>query len=178
MALRKAGAYSKKHAVPFTRASKVKKKSYIKTVPVSKVTKYRMGDLVGFKEGKYKIILDIKSKDNVQMRDNAIEAARQFLNRFLLEQVGKDYYLEVRPYPHHMLRENKMLTGAGADRMQTGMALSFGKTMGRAAMVKKGQTILIVGVKDVKAEGIARRLVNSVKSRLPCSIHVDTIRTA
>lgn len=178
MALRKAGAYSKKHAVPFTRASKVKSKSYIKTVPVSKVTKYRMGDLVGYKEGKYKIILDVKSKDNVQMRDNAIEASRQFLNRFLLEQIGKDFYFEVRPYPHHMLRENKMLTGAGADRMQTGMALSFGKTMGRAAMVKKGQTILIVGVKDAKAEGIARKLVNSVKSRLPCSIHVDTIRTA
>jgi large subunit ribosomal protein L10e len=176
MALRKAGAYSKKHAVPFTRASKVKSKSYIKTVPVSKVTKYRMGDLVGFKEGKYKIVLEVKSKDQVQMRDNAIESMRQFMNRFLLEGIGKDFYFEVRPYPHHLLRENKMLTGAGADRMQTGMALSFGKTMGRAAMVKKGSTIFLVGVKDEKQEAIARRLIHSVKSRLPCSVSIDTIR--
>jgi large subunit ribosomal protein L10e len=175
MALRKAGAYSKKHAVPYTRFSKVKSKSYIKAVPFSKVTKYRMGDLVGFRDGKYKIILEVKSKDNVQMRDNSIESMRQYLNRFLLEKVGKDFYFEVRPFPHHILRENKMLTGAGADRMQTGMALSFGKTMGRAAMVKKGQTVFLIGVKDTKAESIARQLIHSVKSRLSCSVHIDTI---
>lgn len=176
MALRKAGAYSKKHALPFTRFSKVKSKSYIKAVPFSKVTKYRMGDLVGFKEGKYKIVLEVKSKDKVQMRDNSIEAMRQFMNRFLLEKIGKDFYFEVKPFPHHMLRENKMLTGAGADRMQTGMALSFGKTMGRAALVKAGQTVFLVGVKDDKQEAIARKLIHSVKARLPCAIQIDTIK--
>ena len=43
-----------------------------------------------------------------------------------------------------------MLTGAGADRMQTGMARSFGKTIGRAAFVKPGQILFIIGVKKRK----------------------------
>jgi len=176
MALRKAGAYTKKYARPYTRKSKVKQKSYIKAVPNSKVVKLRMGDLEGFSKGKYPIILGVYSRDKAQIRDNAIESARQFLNRFLVEKIGKDFYFEVKIYPHHILRENKMLTGAGADRMQTGMALSFGKTMGRAAMVKKGQLLFLIGVLTPKHESEARDLINSVKSRLPVAIHVETER--
>jgi ribosomal protein L16/L10AE len=67
-----------------------------------------------------------------------------------------------------------MLTGAGADRMQTGMSRSFGKTMGRAAFVKPGQTLYIVGVKDTKAEVEARKLIRSVKARLACKVTVRT----
>lgn len=175
MALRKAGAYTKRYARPYTRSSKVRKKSYIKTVPNSKVVRMKMGDLKGFRDGKYPIVLEIKSKEKVQLRDNAIEAVRQFLNRFLQEKMGKEFYLEVKVYPHHILRENKMLTGAGADRMQTGMAQSFGKTIGRAALVKKGQVLYRVGAKNEKQEQVARKLIKSAKSRLPCSIHVDKI---
>jgi len=176
MALRKAGAYSKRYARPFTRKSKVKGKSYIKTIPNSKIVRFKMGDIKNFEDGKYPITLYIKSKEKVQMRDNSIEAARQFLNRFLTEKVGKDFYLEVKIYPHHILRENKMLTGAGADRMQTGMSQSFGKSVGRAALVNAGQTIFILGVKTPKQEQDARKLIKSVKARLPCSIHIDTIK--
>lgn len=162
------------HSVPYTRKSKKQSLSYIKAVPNSKVTKYRMGDLTGYKSGKYKIILTIKTKEFVQMRDTAIEAARQYLNRFLTEVAGKDFYLELRPYPHHVIRENKMLTGAGADRMSTGMALSFGRTTGRAALMKKGSTLFIIGLTNTKSEQATRKLINSVKSRLPCHIMVET----
>ena len=172
MALRKAGAYSKKYARPYTRKSKVKQRSYIKTVPPSKVVKMRMGDISGFQEGKYKIVMSIVSKENVQMRDNSIESARQYLNRFLPAEVGKDFYFKV--YPHHILRENKMLTGAGADRMQTGMAQSFGKTIGRAALVKKNQAIMVIAVSTKKQELAARKLIVSVRPRLPCRVHVET----
>ncbi len=174
MALRKASAYSKRYARPYTRKSKVRTKSYIKTVPFSKIVKFKMGDLTGFRDGKYPIVLDVKANEKIQIRDNAIEAVRQFMNRFLLIKVGKEIYLEIKIYPHHMLRENKMLTGAGADRMQTGMARSYGKTMGRAALVKKGQTIFLVGVKNTKDEATARALVHSVKARLPCKITIET----
>ena len=176
MALRKAGAYSKKKARPYTRKSKVKQKSYIKTVPNSMVVKFRMGDLKGFRDGKYKIILSAVSKDKVQMRDNSIEAMRQFLNRFLTEKLGKEFYFEVKPYPHHILRENKMLTGAGADRMQTGMSQSYGKSMGRAAFVKPGQVVFKIGVMNEKGEIEARKLIKSVKARLPCSVSVEVAR--
>jgi len=175
MPLRVAKAYSKRYTRPYTRKSKVKSKSYVKAVPNSKVVKLKMGDLQGWQTGKYKTILKIISKEKMQLRDNAIEAVRQYLHRFLTEQVGKDYYFEVNVYPHHILRENKMITGAGADRMQTGMALSFGATMGRAALVNANQTIFTIGIKDQKSEQIARQLISSSKAKIPSGIKVETI---
>ena len=176
MALRKAGAYTKKKARPYTRKSKVQRMSYIKTIPASKIVKFKMGDLKGFDSGKYDIVLEVKSKENVQIRDNSIESVRQFMNRFLIDRIGKEFYFEIKIYPHHVLRENKMLTGAGADRMQTGMALSFGKAIGRAAFVKVGQVVFKVGIKTPKQEIEARKLIKSVKSRLPCKISIDVER--
>ncbi len=174
MAMRKASCYSKMKAVPYTRKSKKQKLSYIKSVPNPKVTKFRMGDLVGYKAGKYKTILTIKTKEFVQMRDTALEASRQYLNRFLTEAMSKEFYLELKPYPHHVIRENKMLTGAGADRMSTGMALSFGRTTGRSALIKKGSVLFIIGLNGTKNEQASRKLINSVKARLPCHIVVET----
>jgi large subunit ribosomal protein L10e len=170
MALRKGAAYSKRSARPYTRVSKKKTKSYIKTVPNSRIVKFKMGDLKGFENKKYPIQLKIVSKDNCQIRDNSIEAVRQYLNRFLQEKLGKEFYLSVHVVPHHILRENKMLTGAGADRMQTGMSRAFGKTVGRAAFVKTGQTLYTVAVKNAKHEVEARKLIRSIRARLPCAV--------
>jgi len=176
MALRKGSAYSKRKARPYTRKSKKRSKSYIKTIPNSRIVKFKMGDLKGYAEGRYPISIYISSKENIQVRDNAIEAVRQYFNRFLQTKVGKEFYLEVKIYPHHILRENKMLTAPGADRMQTGMSRSFGKTIGRAALVKRGQTLFIIGVKTPKQEAEARKLITSAKSRLPCKISVETVK--
>jgi large subunit ribosomal protein L10e len=176
MALRKGSAYSKRYARPFTRKSKKTSKSYIKTVPNSKIVKFKMGDVKGFETGKYPIVIKIVSKEGIQIRDNSIEAVRQYFNRFLQSNVGKEFYFEVKIYPHHILRENKMLTGAGADRMQTGMSLAFGKSVGRAALVKPSQTLFIIGVKTPKAESEARKLISAIKARLPCSIASETTR--
>lgn len=176
MALRKGSAYSKRYARPYTRVSKKRKKSYIKTVPNAKIVKYKMGDIQGFDRGEFPVELHMISKENCQVRDNSIEAIRQYLNRFLQIKVGKEFYLEVKIVPHHILRENKMLTGAGADRMQTGMSRAFGKTMGRAALVKPGQILYIVGVKNVKAEIEARKLIRSIKARIACRTSVTNVQ--
>jgi len=135
-----------------------------------------MGDLKGFAAGEYPIQIKVISQENCQVRDNSIEAVRQFFNRFLQTKVGKEFYLEVKIYPHHILRENKMLTGAGADRMQTGMSRAFGKTIGRAALVKKGQVLYILGVKTPKGETEARKLIRSAKARLTCKTSTETIK--
>jgi len=174
MALRKGSAYSKRYARPYTRVSKKRSKSYIKTVPNSKIVKFKMGDIKGFNNGEYPIQLHVISKENCQIRDNSIEAVRQYLNRFIQLKVGKEFYLEVKIFPHHILRENKMLTGAGADRMQTGMSRAFGKTMGRAALVKANQTLIIIGLKTKRAEVKTRKLIKSIKSRLACKTTVKT----
>jgi large subunit ribosomal protein L10e len=177
MALRKASAYSKRYARPYTRKSKKRASSYIKTVPNSRIVKFKMGDIKGYDNGDYPISIKVISKENCQVRDNSIEAVRQYLNRFLQTKIGKEFYLGVQIYPHHILRENKMLTGAGADRMQTGMSRAFGKTMGRAAFVKPKQVLYIVGVKDVKAEIEARKLIKAIKARLPCKVGTETIKS-
>ena len=135
-----------------------------------------MGDIKGFDKGEYPIQIHVISKENCQIRDNSIEAVRQFLNRFLQTKVGKEFYLGVQIFPHHILRENKMLTGAGADRMQTGMSRAFGKTMGRAALVKPNQVLFIIGIKDNKAEIEARKLIRAIKARLPCKVGTETIK--
>ena len=176
MALRKGSAYSKRYARPYTRKSKKRTKSYIKTVPNSKIVKFKMGDLKGFAAGEYPIQIIVRAKENCQIRDNSIEAVRQFFNRFLQTKIGKEFYLEVKIYPHHILRENKMLTGAGADRMQTGMSRAFGKTVGRAALVKPNQVLYILGVKTAKGEIEARKLIRSAKARLACKVSTETIK--
>lgn len=175
MALRKASSYSKFYARPYTRKSKKAIKSYIKMVPNSKVTKLRMGNVRSYNKNEFPIIINILSKHTCQIRDSAIEAARQYLNRFMEEKIGKEFYLEAKIVPHHVQRENKMITGAGADRMQTGMSQSFGKTMSRAALVKPNQIVFTVGVKDKKNEAIARKLISSIKARLPCGVATQTI---
>ena len=176
MALRKGSAYSKRYARPYTRKSKKRTKSYIKTVPNSRIVKFKMGDIKGYDKKEYPISIHVISKEKCQVRDNSIEAVRQFFNRFLQTKVGEEFYLEVKIYPHHMLRENKMLTGAGADRMQTGMSRSFGKTVGRAALVKPNQTLFILGVKTPKHEIEARKLIRSAKARLPCKVSTQTFK--
>ena len=176
MALRKGSAYSKRYARPYTRKSKKRSKSYIKTVPNSRIVKFNMGDTKGYGKGEYKTEIHIISKEKIQLRDNAIEAVRQFFNRFIQLKVGKEFYLEVKPYPHHILRENKMLTGAGADRMQTGMSRAFGKTMGRAALIKPGQTLFVIAIKNDKAEAEVRKLIRSAKARLPGKVGTLTVR--
>ncbi len=175
MALRKGSAYSKRYARPYTRVSKKRTKSYIKTVPSARIVKYKMGDIQGFDKGEFPVELHITSKEKCQIRDNSIEAIRQYLNRFLQLKVGKEFYLEVKIIPHHILRENKMLTGAGADRMQTGMSRAFGKTMGRAALVKPNQILYIIGVKNPRAEVEARKLIRSIKARIACKTSVTNI---
>ncbi|MEM3113095.1 MAG: 50S ribosomal protein L16 [Candidatus Pacearchaeota archaeon] len=172
--LRKARAYSKKYARPYTRISKKKSKSFIKTVPQTKIVKYNIGNKKAFDEKKFNTIVSLISEENVQIRDNALEASRQAIARELDKNIPGQYYFEVRIYPHHILRENKMLTGAGADRMQTGMTQSFGKTIGRAALVKPGQEIFIIATSGNKQIKLSRTLFSSVKSKLPCKTKIIT----
>lgn len=168
--LRKASAYTMKKVVPYTRTSAKKNKSFIKTVPPQKIVKFKMGDEGLYNEGKLSFQLTVVADENAQIRNNALEACRQFINKKLDDEVGGQYFFRVIPFPHHIQRENKMLTGAGADRMQTGMQLSFGKAIGKAAIVKPGTRIFILAVQTPKALDFARGILKQVKPKLPCRI--------
>ena len=172
MALRKAASYSKKTVVPYTRVSKVKGKAYVKTVPPRKLVKFKMGREDLLEEGKLPHFLTVVTKERVQIRDNALEACRQYLNKKLEEGLSGIYYFKVVPVPHHIQRENKMLTGAGADRMQTGMQLSFGKAVNKSAILNKNGRVFEIAVADEKGITLARHILKEVRAKLPCEIKV------
>lgn len=172
MGLRKASAYSKRPVVPYTRISKKRSKSYIKSVPPQKIVKFSMGKEKIYSDGKFPILLTVVSEENCQIRHNALEACRQYVNKKIDKELSGQYFFKIFPFPHHVQRENKMLTGAGADRMSDGMARSFGKTMGKAAIVKPGSRIFLVAVSTPKAASFARKTIKQVKSKLPCKIRI------
>ncbi len=146
----------------YTRKSKFKSKNYIKAIPNHKIQSFQMGD--SKRNFKYKVKL--VSKSTLQLRHNAIESARMIINRRLETVLGANYFLRIAVYPHHALRENKMLGGAHADRIQSGMAHSFGKPAGVAAQVKKGKEIFIAFVDDEGLE-TAKIALKSANPRMP-----------
>ncbi len=171
--LRKANAYSKRKVVPFTRVSKKRQKSFIKVVPPQKIVKFEMGKFDSYRKGKLPHVLKVLSIEKVQLRHNALEACRQYINKKIEKETGGQYMFKVVPFPHHIQRENKMLTGAGADRMQTGMQLAFGKSMGKAAILKEGSVIFILALPNEKTLAFARSTIKEIKAKLPGKIRVE-----
>jgi large subunit ribosomal protein L10e len=84
------------------------------------------------------------AKQDIQLRDNTLESARQAANKYLEKILITAYYFRVLVYPHNVIRENKMVAGAGADRIQKGMRQSFGRATDRAARIHEGQAIFYI----------------------------------
>ncbi|MEM2357110.1 MAG: 50S ribosomal protein L16, partial [Candidatus Bathyarchaeia archaeon] len=120
---------------PYARAE------YIHGAPPPKISKFVMGDT----KGNFEYKVSLKVKNDVQIRHNALEAARVAVNKSLIKDLGESgYMIKVKVYPHIVLRENKMIATAGADRLQEGMRRAFGKPIGRAARVKADEAVIEV----------------------------------
>jgi large subunit ribosomal protein L10e len=86
----------------------------------------------------------------------------------LEKKLGKNgFFMQLRMFPHHILRENPLASGAGADRMSTGMARSYGKTIGIAAQVTKGKILFVVSVEEKDIE-IGKKALLRAQYKLPC----------
>lgn len=163
--LRKFVAYRRLER-PYTRTSKFKKLSYVRTRPHINIVRYDMGDPTK----KYGYQLDLVSKAILQIRHNAIESARQTANKLLEAKLGTSgYYFKIRMYPHHILRENPLAAGAGADRMSTGMQAAFGKAISAAARItRKGQTLFTIYTNRQNIE-VAKKALKRASCKIPCS---------
>jgi large subunit ribosomal protein L10e len=127
--------------VSWSRFSKKKpRKSFVKALPHNAVQIFNMGDV----NKPYEMEMELVSNGAIQLRDNALEAARQAVNKYLEKQIPGNYYFKVLIFPHNVIRENKMIVGAGADRLQKGMGKAFGRATDRAAKVKAGQRIFMI----------------------------------
>jgi large subunit ribosomal protein L10e len=83
-----------------------------------------------------------------QIGSEALEAARINANKFMVKNAGKEaFHIRIRVHPYHVVRINKMLSCAGADRLQQGMRGAFGKPVGLAARVRIGQPLMSIRVK-------------------------------
>ncbi|MBN2157141.1 MAG: 50S ribosomal protein L16 [Candidatus Lokiarchaeota archaeon] len=130
-------AYQKKR-------SRSHRKEYVRGGPDSVLRMYDTGNRKKPLE-EWDLSLGIKILKDVQLSHRTLEAMRTSLNRNLQKQLGRTGFLiRVRPHPWQMIRENKMMAFAGADRLQSGMRNSFGRVIGRAARVHADQTIVEV----------------------------------
>ncbi len=141
MALRPARTMRDPDKVAYTRKSRRNMtKNYIKVDPHKNLHHLQSGKALPDYDVEYHLV----AKNTFYHRDNALESARIAITRVLEKATSGKYFLLIRAYPHHIIRENKMVSGAGADRIQKGMRRAFGKPTGRAALVEAGRPIFTV----------------------------------
>ncbi len=147
------------------------RKEFMGGVPYPKITTFIQGN----QKKDFDIEMVLIAKESCQIRHTALEAARISVNRRMLEAAGNDnYYLQIKPYPHHVLREHKMATGgAGADRISSGMRAAFGRPVGTAARVHANQVIMVARTNAAQAKALKEALHKaSIKLPTPCRIEI------
>src|SRR3989344_1053213 len=166
--LRKNSAYQNLER-PYTRISKYTKLNYVRGGrPAMKIVKFDMGN----PRKNYDSTFQLLSNRSMNIRQNSLESARMTSNRLLEKTIGDgEYHLRVKVYPHHVLRENPLASGAGADRMSTGMKLSFGKSIGTAARVMEGQALMELRVNKTNIK-VAREALSRAAKKFPCSCRI------
>merc|ERR1712071_54838 len=97
----------------------------------------------------FPLCIHLVSNEYEQVTSEGLEAARITANKYLVKTAGKEgFHLRVRAHPYHVVRINKMLSCAGAVRLQTGMRGAWGKPNGTVARVNIGQIPLSVRTRD------------------------------
>ncbi|MFP3190627.1 MAG: 50S ribosomal protein L16 [Thermoproteota archaeon] len=157
MPLRPGRCYSKLDTMPYTR------KEYIPGFPPPKITKFDYGN----SKGDFPVKISLYSLEDGLIRHNALDAARIIATKTMESKVGaNNYHLKVIKYPFHIIRENKMLAMAGADRLQEGMRLSFGRPIGTAAIVDKYDKIMYIRC-DKSSVELAKLALKRAASKIP-----------
>ena len=144
------------------------KSRYNRGVPDPKIRIYDIGKKKGDADS-LPYVVHIVSDEVEQIGSEALEAARIAANKYLTKTIGKDFFhMRCRVHPWHVVRINKMLSCAGADRLQTGMRGAFGKSYGKVARVKVGSILYSVRIREQdvkKAIEAFRRAKNKFAGR-------------
>ncbi|XP_014925856.3 60S ribosomal protein L10-like [Acinonyx jubatus] len=95
------------------------------------------------------------SDEYEQLSSEALEAARICANKYMVKSCGKDgFHIWVQLHPFHVIRINKMLSCAGADRYEG----CLGKPQGTVARVHIGQVIMSICTKLQNKEHVIEAL--------------------
>jgi len=134
------------------------KSRFCRGVPDPKIQIYDVGRKDAPTED-FPLCVHLVSGEYEQLSSEALEAGRIVVNKCMTKFAGKDaFHLKVRAHPFHVLRINKMLSCAGADRLQTGMRQAYGKPTGTVARVNIGQIIFSVRAKEVHEKQVIEAL--------------------
>ena len=88
-----------------------------------------------------------------QITSEALEAARIACNKYMQTKVGREaFHMRIRVHPWHTIRINKMLSCAGADRLQQGMRQAFGKPYIKTARVAIDQVLMSIRTKPANVK--------------------------
>lgn len=116
---------------------------------------------------KFPVCVHMVSNEREQISSEALEACRVAFNKYLTTKITKDaFHFRLRPHPWHVLRINKMLSCAGADRLQAGMRKAFGKSYGKACRVKIGSKLVSIRCKRIHVKHVVAALKRG-KAKLP-----------
>ena len=145
------------------------RKEYEKGSPNVRIARFTSGT----PRNDYEIKLRLVSTEKVQIRHFAIEAARVSAHKIIADE-DESYFLEVRIFPHVILRENKMIATVGADRLQEGMRRAYGKPVALAARVKIGASILDLSIMKERLP-TALAALKTAGSKLPAPMKVEQV---
>jgi large subunit ribosomal protein L10e len=139
------------------------RKNYIRALPHTALQAFNMGTI----SDKYDLTLSLTTEMPLQIRSNALEAARRVANQYLETSITvANYSLKLLVFPHNVIREHKMAVGAGADRISRGMSLAFGRPVSVAARLKSGQPLF--ELKTMKENrNIAVHALKRAQGKLP-----------
>jgi len=143
-------------------------KKFAPGAPNPKVARFTTGKYRDDYDYMFKLI----SEGRVQIRHNALEAARVAASKKVALIGEENFYLKVVTYPHLVLRENKMIATAGADRLQEGMRKAFGKPIGLAARVYIGTTVLELSLKAENYEK-GTEAMKAAATKLPMKTRME-----
>jgi len=121
------------------------RKEYIRRFGTgSRIAKFTVG-----KTGDYTHELTLIALKERMIPEVVLESVRLVLVSQLRKIKDGQFVFRIMPYPHHVLRENKILGTAKAERIQEGMRRAFGKPIGmRGARVKKNSPLVKVWVHE------------------------------
>ncbi len=159
---------------PYTRyADRVQRKNFIGGLPGMRIRQFNMGNMSHI----YNYCVELAAEEPHNIRDNAFESARMISNKEM-GYTGKDtYFLRIRTSPHNIIRENKIAQGNHADRVSDGMSHSFGKPVGRSALVKKGSVLFEIYVDNKYLEN-AKIALSKAKGKFGCRTSVKVRKTS
>jgi large subunit ribosomal protein L10e len=154
--------YREPRGMPYVR------REYIAGKPQIKIARFSSGQS---KENYYDYKLELLATEKIQIRHNALESARLAANKTMARAGDTSFFSSLKVYPHVLLRENKMIATAGADRLQEGMRRAFGKATGLAARIQPNQVIYEAYVTSSNL-ALAKEAFKVASSKLGCPIIV------